>query len=428
MPYNVALLPVVTADETQLLKYVEENFRRIANTIALPVLPDSLVSVPASKVTAGTFAAGDFTFPSDLTVTDTLLVGTAKMGASGAHAGSGWAEWSHSSQWSGGPGSGSSYGFLHNSNGEILVNATSGQTASIRVAGNNEAVVSSVGLNVIDKLSVGNSGAFDSEAITVGDDSGLSGISFKDRADSAKRWVIYPDNQVLYLWNSVANRTRAACVEPGGEGVFGLGYDGETHVGPWLIDRAYSIMGSRVRANANNLHYMVLGRGTGDANTYVAACGPGGDIVFREANNGSDIVVMKPGSDFRCNLPSVGGPDPTVHISAASSQFLRNSSALKYKTSIKKIEGTNPIWSVRPVNYKWRESGPDAVINAKEKNREYPEGIPGFVADELAEVSKDLVTYDGDGNPATPHTWGILAYVVAGLQELKSKVDVLEKK
>jgi hypothetical protein len=80
---NVALLPV-TQNPDQLLTYVEENFRRIAATFMLPVQPAEIVSLPASKITAGTFIAGvlipasqvtagtfntgDFIFPGILTV------------------------------------------------------------------------------------------------------------------------------------------------------------------------------------------------------------------------------------------------------------------------------------------------------------------------------------------------------------------------
>lgn len=63
---NVALLPV-TRDPQQLITYIEENFRRIANTMALPT--------PAASVTPGAFPTGDFTVDGDLAVTSQIAAG-----------------------------------------------------------------------------------------------------------------------------------------------------------------------------------------------------------------------------------------------------------------------------------------------------------------------------------------------------------------
>jgi hypothetical protein len=438
------LPPVIDLNLEQLRLNVNANFRRIVDEI-LKATSGTVGTIPASSVTAGIFNGGDYTFPSDLTVIDTLLVGTAKMGASGAHAGTGWAEWSHSNQWSGGPGSGSTFGFLHNSNGDIIVNAVTGKTVSLNINNVNKAILGASGLNVIDKLSVGNAGGFESEAITVGTSSGLSGISMKDRS-AANRWVIYPNAGNLYFYDSVLARALAVIVGTGGELVSGLGHSGESHAGPWLTDRAYACFGNRLRMNTNNSHYLILG-GNSNNDTYVAASGPGGYIVFREANNGTNILQMRPGTTIISALPALGGGNTMNLQVGGSEQFGFIASATKYKKNVRKLDTTgsdNPIWKLKPVRFNWSE----LVVNYEEMDFRYPDGVAGFIAEDVVEVMPDAVLWsDGDQDPwevnagrqsydewELPRGFGVveptgidndrlIAYLVDAVQYLKKELE-----
>ena len=56
---NLALLPI-TQNPDNLVSYIEENFRRIAAGMAMPL--------PSAQVAPGTFPAGNFTFPNNLDV------------------------------------------------------------------------------------------------------------------------------------------------------------------------------------------------------------------------------------------------------------------------------------------------------------------------------------------------------------------------
>lgn len=145
-------------------------------------------------------------------------------------------------------------------------------------------------------------------------------------------------------------------------------------------------------------------------------------------SRGSDIAWMDSSGgwcDFRPNLVGLGG-DPVVI--AGSNQLGRGSSSIRWKDRIGNLLGTDdsPVWKLQPVRYLWKQDEDGIHPSRHEVNARHPKGLAGFIAEEVAEVAPDAVNYDGYGQPSSIESWTMLAYVVAGLQHLKDRIDKLE--
>lgn len=144
----------------------------------------------------------------------------------------------------------------------------------------------------------------------------------------------------------------------------------------------------------------------------------GGDIAWMDNSGGY--------ADFRPNLVGLGG-DPVVI--AGSNQMGRGSSSIRWKDRIGNLLGVNesPIWKLQPVRYFWKEDEDGIHESRHEANARNPQGIAGFIAEEVAAVAPDAVNYDAGGIPSSLDSWVLLAYIVAGLQHLKVRIETLEK-
>jgi hypothetical protein len=143
----------------------------------------------------------------------------------------------------------------------------------------------------------------------------------------------------------------------------------------------------------------------------------GGDIAWMDNSGGW--------CDFRPNLPSLGG-DPMVI--AGSQQIGRSSSSIRWKDRIGNLLGTaeSPVWKFQPVRFLWKED--DGIHQSRnEVNARNPKGMAGFIAEEVAEVAPDAVNYDSENLPSSIESWAMLAYIIAGLQHLKSRIEALER-
>lgn len=219
---------------------------------------------------------------------------------------------------------------------------------------------------------------------------------------------------IVEFWSATGPTLKGYVDKTTGRMVASSDANGAAIMGSWSTDGRWAIFGnaSRVAASGDTGYALLCGGTSGDANTYLN-CPTGGQIFFER---GGDSTT---GVNVCGNLASVAGPDPTIHISnSAPYQWLRNSSSQQFKRDIVPTPGDedphdNPIWSVQPVRYRWREG---AITDAERVNAIYPDGIHGFIAEDLGTVAKDLVTWDADGNAQTPNDWAILAYTVRGLQ------------
>src|SRR6185436_883010 len=101
-----------------------------------------------------------------------------------------------------------------------------------------------------------------------------------------------------------------------------------------------------------------------------------------------------------------------------SNNLLKVTSSKRYKTDIKDIEGMNPVWSMRPITYR-------SKLSHEDQNRiNY-----GFIAEEMAEISKILTIYadiDGEYIPDSVSYTQIIVPLVSAVQELKSRIEILE--
>lgn len=146
-------------------------------------------------------------------------------------------------------------------------------------------------------------------------------------------------------------------------------------------------------------------------------------------SRGADISWMDSSGgwcDFRPNIYYPGAGDPVV-IGGVSKQIQHASSSIRWKDRIADLLGTDdsPVWKLKPCRYLWKwEYATDEMRHRMAQWS--PDGMAGFIAEEVAAVAPDGVNYDGDDIPSSIETWAVLAYTVAGLQHLKQRLDALE--
>jgi hypothetical protein len=115
--------------------------------------------------------------------------------------------------------------------------------------------------------------------------------------------------------------------------------------------------------------------------------------------------------------------------------ILADASRLRYKEDIQTVlseEAIDLIKNLRPVKFQWKKEfrgpdGPNPLLNEiNNKNKEY-----GFIAEEVYQVSPELVSYLDDNEDGTPdpNMWqqnGVISLCVASIKELLSKINILE--
>jgi hypothetical protein len=188
------------------------------------------------------------------------------------------------------------------------------------------------------------------------------------------------------------------------------------------------------------------------------------------SNNGYDYYVWNP-SEF--NVASVGGNTPqtsgfngglavrysgdarldsnyfvgygTVGVAAGNSNALRRRSADgyfliegsrgEYKRDIEQLDTTSAaeiLMSLNPVKFNWKDEfdGPEhenpLMQEIRQQHKEY-----GFIVEDVAQSSPELVTYldDNEDKTPTPMMWqqnGVIALLVRTVQNLMSRVEYLE--
>lgn len=115
--------------------------------------------------------------------------------------------------------------------------------------------------------------------------------------------------------------------------------------------------------------------------------------------------------------------------------ILADASRLRYKENIQTVlseEAIDLVKNLRPVKFQWKKEfrGPDGanpLLNEiNNKNKEY-----GFIAEEVHQVSPELVSYldDNEDGIPDPNMWqqnGVISLCVASIKELLSKINILE--
>lgn len=235
-------------------------------------------------------------------------------------------------------------------------------------------------------------------------------------------WVRVRNSEGLYFenrgggWNMPGNDWVESY--PGGKNVYsgGIIRAGDAYIQTWANAGGHAVISCWGAANSKG--WMVRNDGNSWA-MYETQ-------FFCRGNDGGDYFNFYRFGDIRLNVPTVPPGDPDLRI-ANSHQLLRNASNRRLKKNIRPItEEPNPVWDIEPVLYHWKD---DAREHGHRFNQRHPKGCPGFIAEDLYDVAPSACTVDTmTGEPNGPDNWALLAYVIAGLKELKGKVDKLEKK
>jgi hypothetical protein len=135
---------------------------------------------------------------------------------------------------------------------------------------------------------------------------------------------------------------------------------------------------------------------------------------------------------------SVGtGQSTNLRRRNADGYFLIEGSRLRYKENIENVsteDAINLIKNLRPVKFQWKKEfrGPDdsnaLLKEIYDTSKEY-----GFIAEEVYQVSPELVTYldDNEDKVPDPNMWqqnAVISILVKTVQNLVSRIEYLESK
>lgn len=126
--------------------------------------------------------------------------------------------------------------------------------------------------------------------------------------------------------------------------------------------------------------------------------------------------------DVRSNLPGGSGGAALQIANGSPFQILKTISSARYKEGIVDLdvgEG-NPIFKMQPRRFSWRED--------VRKRSGIPEGATeaGLIAEEVAEICREMVVFDQNGLPEALQTNPLLSYIVAAVNHLKTRIDGIE--
>ena len=154
-------------------------------------------------------------------------------------------------------------------------------------------------------------------------------------------------------------------------------------------------------------------------------CATGKDIGFR-INNATYMYVNPTGGLFITVIATSSGT--AVHR-LASGQITLISSSIRYKKDFVPMDlddiDQNPLWSFRPGRFHWKK---EFVLNAEEENLRCPKGIPGMLAEEVAELDPAVVALDAEGLPQSINELAVIGLLVTACHQLRRKITVLEDK
>lgn len=173
---------------------------------------------------------------------------------------------------------------------------------------------------------------------------------------------------------------------------------GEGIIGTWSTNHAsFGRYGTVNLSGGNPFGYMMRN----DGRCWIGASSTAGNgVVFRLNGNDKYIFSDSGGvADVRfVHLYAVTGNVP-VEVSGASGQLFKTSSSKRFKKNIRDLPvpvklADNPVMKLRPRRFHWRDDDPGAPPEAHLLNQRHPDGIPGFIAEEIAEVAPDCVVWE----------------------------------
>jgi hypothetical protein len=131
-----------------------------------------------------------------------------------------------------------------------------------------------------------------------------------------------------------------------------------------------------------------------------------------ETTQSDAMVVLKNGNVKFPGIPYSGATGGYYLYALADGTIIRQTSSRRYKRDINSLEEYSWLYNLRPVDYLYNSEnvGP----------RQY-----GFIAEEVDEVNKELVTYK-DGLPDAVNYMNIIAPLVKAVQDQKKVMDSLK--
>lgn len=141
-----------------------------------------------------------------------------------------------------------------------------------------------------------------------------------------------------------------------------------------------------------------------------------GDVAapqFRFANTGSEVVLSQ--ESAVPPVMAVLNPGASLWATIKAGAFAVQSS-LRYKQNVRPTRyGLRALLSLRVVDFEYREGHGDPIIPQT-----------GLIAEEVAGLFPEAVTYDGNGEPDGLDLAKLLPLAIVALQELAERVDRLE--
>lgn len=414
---------------------------------------------PAGEVEAGTFDVGAFTFPGALTVDGTLNIdgdliqfpsttGNNKINLYSDIYSLGVQ--SHSFVLRTGGSTGDNLFLFEKSDGTDLASITSDgrlyvSNAMVRQYDSTYAQFGNKALGTTYQFLLRNTGLVLVRATADGDERLLLGTE-----TGSWEVEVTPDrvdvNSALYCNEWFRSETS------------GLGWYHQAHGGGWFMQdttymRVYNnkeiYTATKVRggnaglansasygSNYATFGYSGIGDGTGycamqDINGVSYYGHASGQWSYFRSNNSSCFQYQRSGSytDFRFvggGLPALAGN--TMIYATGSGQVGYSSSSIRFKTVLGELSEvlvddtgqpilnhSNPaLIHFVPVRFHWNEN----VANYEAVNARYPNGLAGFIAEDIYEHAPDAVTLDGDNLPAGLDTNAMLAYLVGAIQHV----------
>lgn len=353
------------------------------------------------------------------------------------------------------------YAFMQNGDGRTLVNASAGQTVGLRIAGSAVATVNADNMDIMEarvgRAGYGNQyaafgfGAAGVAQGTYGFMQSNVGYTFVNCANGQDVAIRMNNSSVAVFRGHTSGSLDGLELAYGWfrprstRGIYWQDYGGGWFMQDTTYIRAYGdkeiYTNNKVRGMETGMRNGTWGGGHAVVGYHSLNtdnhCGLlqrwDGMVWLRSPNNitfhlngAEPFTISNSGgwADMRANLATLGG---TVMVIAGSNQFGRQSSSKRYKTVVGPLdkatdlglgqpvsEHPNPVWKMRPLRYLWNEQ----VGNWKDINPLFPDGIAGFIAEEVMAVAPDAVIYDEPGVPANLDQNAMLAYIVGGLQHV----------
>ena len=150
---------------------------------------------------------------------------------------------------------------------------------------------------------------------------------------------------------------------------------------------------------------------------------------FTARHNGSWITPFKlnsSGTIVSSTMYSgytIGGTSKDVQIDSSGNIGVLSSS-LRYKENVVNISDTSWVYSLRPVNFNYKEE----VVAPKENGQPLESEVTqyGLIAEEVNLVNSDFVSYDSGGNPDGVLYSRFISVLIKEIQNLNARIAVLE--